>query len=284
MNPATILLLDPDPRPAALLAARLGAKVVACRNVDEAQAAIESGPVGMVVGEAAIQSDFDGLEAMGRWQTNGIPCVVWTARSIDEMVGPARNAELGVITAKTSPMLLDELAMAWELYHVGWRPGLSKFMGPGSIAIGTENAIALDEVASMCRRIQTGLEGGLSTSRRLRLVLDELLSNAIHHSPIGTATMSWGRDATKHVFSVRDPSGALHPDETMRLLERHIRGEGLLDSRGRGLHLSRIYADRLYVNVVPGQITEVAAIFWHQAGAHQGFKPIWMLTTRLAEA
>jgi anti-sigma regulatory factor (Ser/Thr protein kinase) len=284
MNRPTILLLDADPRPAPLLANRLGVKVVACRTIDSAQEIIEAGSVAMVIGEVAFQSDFDGLDAMARWQSAGIPCLVWTARSIDDLIAPAREAEVGVLTAKTSPLLLDELAMGWDLHHRGWQPGLSKFLGVGSMAIGTESAIALDQVASLCRRVQQGLEGVLASSRRLRLVLDELLSNAIHHSPLGTATMSWGRDATKHVFSVRDPSGALRPPETLRLLERHIRGEGLLDSRGRGLHLSRIYADRLYVNVVPGKVTEVAAVFWHHSGAHQGFKPVWMLSTRMAEA
>ena len=283
MAPTKLLLLDPDPRPAAILGARLDVEILSCGNLAEAQAAVESGCVAMVVGEVAFERDFDGLEAMGRWQAAGIPCVVWTARSIDDLIGAAREAELGVLMAKTAPLLVDEIALAWKMHREGWRPGLSKFLGPGSVAIGTESAIALDEVAALCRRIQAGLEGGLSSSRRLRLVLDEMLSNAIHHSPLGTATMSWGRDACKHVFSVRDPSGVLRPNEAMRLLERHVRGEGLLDSRGRGLHLSRIYADRLYVNVVPGKVTEVAAVFWHPQSVHQGFKPVWMLTTRLAE-
>ena len=242
----------------------------------------DSEPVGMVIGEVAFSEDFDGLDALGKLQAKGIPVVVWTARSIDELVGPARAAGLGVVAAKTSPLLLDELALAWKLYSRGWEPGLSKFMGAGSEILGNEKVAALDQVSALCRRVQSGLEGSLATSRRLRLVLDELLSNAIHHSPSGAATLFWGRDKSKHVFSVRDQSGTLLPDETMRLLERHIRGEGLLDSRGRGLHLSRIYADRLYVNVVPGKVTEVAAVFWNQIGAHQGFKPVWMLQTNLA--
>ncbi|HQF54448.1 MAG TPA: ATP-binding protein [Fibrobacteria bacterium] len=282
MSEPTILLLDTDPRPVPLLAHRLGAKVVACRTVEDALSRARDGDISMAIGEAAFAGDFDGLDALGELQARGIPSILWTSRNIDELVGPARQAGIGVLSAKTTPLLLDELALAWTLHTKGWEPGLSKFLGPASESLGTEGAVALDQISQLCRRIQSGLEGVLGSSRRLRLVLDEMLSNAIHHSPLGTATVSWGRDATKHVFSVRDQSGALHPGETLRLLDRHIRGEGLLDSRGRGLHLSRIYADRLYVNVVPGRITEVAAVFWNQSGAHQGFKPVWMLRTNLA--
>ncbi len=279
MNQSTILLLDPDPRPGTLLANRLNAKVVACRTIEEMWAYSAEHPVAMVIGEVAISRDFDGLDALAEMQAKEIPVVVWTSRSIDELVGVARMAGIGVVTAKTSPILLDELALAWGLYQNGWEPGLEKFLGVGSQALGTECAAELDQVSALCRRVQSGLGGILGSSRRLRLVLDELLSNAIHHSPVGTATMSWGRDTIKHVFSVRDPSGSLLPADTMKLLERHIRGEGLLDSRGRGLHLSRIYADRLYINVVPGVVTEVVAVFWNHPGSFQGFKPVWMLRT-----
>jgi len=282
MPSSTILLLDPDPRPAPLLANRLGVKVVSCRTVREAFAALETETVGMVVGESALETDFDGLEALSAIQSTGIPVVVWTARSVDELVAPARALGLGVVTAKTTPLLLDELSLAWKLCTVGWSPGLEKFLGTGAQVLGEEAASELVQVSSLCRKVQASLETPLSSSRRLRLVLDELLSNAIHHSPHAAATIRWGRDATKHVFSVQDPSGILEPDETMRLLDRHIRGEGLLDSRGRGLHLSRIYADRLYVNVVPSVATEVVAVFWNQIGAFQGFKPVWMLRTGLA--
>jgi len=279
----TILLLDPDPRPAPILANRLGVKVVSCRGVEEAHAAVDAGGVDMVVGEAAVARDFDGLEALSSIQSKGLPVVVWTARSVDELVGPARALGLGVVTAKTTPLLLDELALVWKLSQEGWAPGLEKFLGTGAHLLGEEQAVVLEQVSSLCRKVQGTLEAPLSTSRRLRLVLDELLSNAIHHSPQGAATIRWGRDTTKSVFSVQDPSGVLEPDETMRLLDRHIRGEGLLDSRGRGLHLSRIYADRLYVNVVPEVATEVAAVFWNQTGAFQGFKPVWMLRARPAK-
>jgi anti-sigma regulatory factor (Ser/Thr protein kinase) len=279
MPTSTLLLLDPDPRPGPILANRLDVKVVSCRTVEEAFAALKSGGIDMVVGEAALTRDFDGLEALSAIQAQGVPVVVWTSRSVDELVGPSRALGLGVVTAKTAPLLLDELALLWKLRSEGWTAGLSKFLSTGIQLLGEENIDALIHVSSLCRKVQASLETPLATSRRLRLVLDELLSNAIHHSPQGAATIRWGRDQTKHVFSVLDPSGVLEPDETMRLLERHIRGEGLLDSRGRGLHLSRIYADRLYVNVVPAVATEVAAVFWNQTGAFQGFKPVWMLRT-----
>lgn len=283
MREPSILLLDSDPRPVQMLAHRLGAKIVSCRNPEEGRARAKDGEFSMVIGEAAFSKEFDGLDVLGEIQAEGVPVMVWTARNIDELVSPARSLGLGVLAAKTAPILLDELALAWNLYAKGWESGLAKFLGPASEALGTESAVALDQVSALCGKIQSEIGGPVGNSRKVRLVLDEMLSNAIHHSPLGTATVSWGRDAFKHVFAVRDQSGALHPGETLHLLERRIRGEGLLDPRGRGLHLSRIYADRLYVNVVPGKITEVAAVFWNQSGAFQGFKPIWMLRTNMAK-
>jgi len=164
----------------------------------------------------------------------------------------------------------------------GWSPGLGKYLGPGARVLGQESAGAIGQVAPLCRHVQQGLDGILRNGRRLRLVLDELLSNAIHHSPAGGAVLEWGQDAVRHVFVVRDEAGTLSPPEVLRLLDRHLRAEGLLDPRGRGIHLSRIYADRLYATVVPGRATEIAAVFWNTPGTHEGFKPVWLLETKLA--
>jgi anti-sigma regulatory factor (Ser/Thr protein kinase) len=189
---------------------------------------------------------------------------------------------LGLLLTKTDPVLLEEISLAVSLTEDGWSPGVAKYLGATPEVFGHETAASLEQVAGLCRHVQGGLDGSLRGWRRLRLVLDELLSNAIHHSPAGAAQLEWGRDATRHVFVVRDEAGTFSPAEALRLLDRHLRGEGLLDPRGRGLHLSRIYADRLYATTVPGKVTEIAAVFWNTPGIHEGFKPVWMMETKLS--
>ncbi|HXP90465.1 MAG TPA: hypothetical protein VN931_06010 [Fibrobacteria bacterium] len=281
MSAEPILLLDPDQRLSPLLGASLSRPVVGCRTVDELVDKARSGAA-FALGEVEIAGGLDGLRALGRLRREGIPVALWTSTAVDGLLPPALEEGLGLLLTKTQPLLLEEIALAVHLSERGWTPGIGKFLGKGAVVMGRESANSLTQVSALCRQVQSGLDGVLRLGRRLRLVLDELLSNAIHHSPGGCAALEWGRDAVRHVFVVRDEAGTLSPPEVLRLLDRHLRAEGLLDPRGRGLHLSRIYADRLYATVVPGRATEVAAVFWNSPGAHEGFKPVWLLESRFA--
>lgn len=282
MNPDRILLLDPDPRLSLLLGAALSRPVLACRTADELIENARDGAA-FALGEVEIAGGLDGLRALGRLRKQGIPVALWTSTAVDGLLPPAQEEGLGLLLTKTQPLLLEEIALAVDLSERGWTPGIGKYLGNGAEVMGRSSASSLNEVSAICRQVQSGLDGVLRLGRRLRLVLDELLSNAIHHSPAGCAMLEWGRDSVRHVFVVRDEAGTLSPPEVLRLLDRHLRAEGLLDPRGRGLHLSRIYADRLYATVVPGKGTEIAAVFWNTPGAHEGFKPVWLLESRLPE-
>lgn len=276
-----VLLLDPDPHLAPWLGAALERDVLPCRTAEEL---LERGRDGasFALSEVEISGRLDGLRALGALRRKGVPVALWTSMSVDGLLPPAIEEGLELLLTKTRPRLLEEIALAMSLHERGWTPGISKFLGVGSELLGSRRVEAIDEVAAACGHIQSGLDGALRQGRRLRLVLDELLSNAVHHGG-GCAVVEWGRDASRHVFVVRDETGGLVPADAMRLMDRHLRAEGLLDPRGRGLHLSRIYADRLYATVVPGRATEIAAVFWNQPGAHEGFKPVWLLKARSAE-
>lgn len=280
-SPDPILLLDPDPRLPPLLGAGLSRPVQGCRTVEEFEERAREG-VAFALGEVEIRGGLDGIRALGRLRRDGVPVALWTSTAVDGLLPPAREEGIGLLLTKTQPLLLEELSMAVALSETGWSPGLGKYLGTGACVLGQESAGSLAQVASLCRHVQDGLDGILRTGRRLRLVLDELLSNAIHHSPGAGAVLEWGKDSVRHVFVVRDEAGTLSPPEVLRLLDRHLRAEGLLDPRGRGIHLSRIYADRLYATVVPGRVTEFAAVFWNTPGTYEGFKPVWLLETKFA--
>lgn len=272
-----LLLLEPDLRLPRALAARMGEKVgrvLDITQIEQARTLAGQGLLHAVFGEA------DQLPLLGEFRQMGVPCAVWTSRSVDDLVFPARKSNVTVLVSKTHPVQLDELLFAAEQWVTGIQPGVAKLLR-SSDRSSIENLVVShpDEVGGACRQILATLPATLGSSRRLRLVLDELMTNSLHHGGGVPAQVDWGNDATRFVFSVRDSAGKLDPDEGLRLLDRHLHGEGIQDPRGRGLHLSRIYADRLYVSVVPGQMTESIAVFWRHPGAFQGFKPIWILSS-----
>ena len=269
-----ILLLEPDIRLVKAVSARLGDTVIvldpSCR--EDAFALAKRGELDAALGEAQYLDDLEALAAQG------VPCGLWTSRSVDDLVAPARAAGLSLIASKTHPLLLEEIVMALASWVRGFDVGVEKYLSHNGIRLGAMDVGAPDDVAGACRSVLATMPGNLRSSRRLRLVLDELMTNTLHHGGGVSARVEWGCDDTRHVFLVRDEAGSLSPDEALRVLDRHLHGEGLQDSRGRGLHLSRIYADRLYVSVVPGRLTESAAVFWNRPGAYQGYKPIWVLS------
>ena len=270
-----LLLLEPDPRLPKAMSVRLGdqGRVLDATQMDLALEWADQGRLDAVFGEAASLGD------LVRFVSRGVPCGIWTSRSVDELVEPAREAGISLLASKTHPIFLEEILMAAGAWADGFRPGLAKYLQPGAAATGSLEVSEASDVAGVCRQVLSTLPGAIGSSRRLRLVLDELLTNSLHHGGGVPARLEWGGDDVRFAFVVRDSAGRLVPDEAMRVLDRHLHGEGLQDARGRGLHLCRIYADRLYVSVVPGRLTESAAIFWNRPGAYQGYKPIWILST-----
>ena len=58
-------------------------------------------------------------------------------------------------------------------------------------------------------------------------------------------------------------------------MERQISGAGLLDESGRGIHMSRLFADRMVINIDPGRKTEVI-LMNYLSPAYRGFKPLYI--------
>ncbi|MHB1399694.1 MAG: hybrid sensor histidine kinase/response regulator, partial [Trichloromonadaceae bacterium] len=87
----------------------------------------------------------------------------------------------------------------------------------------------------------------------LRVVLANLLSNAIHFSPPdSTIGLGWGRDDQNRVyFEVRDAGPGIPLAEQPRIFERFFRGQGQEMTRGSGLGL---YIAKTLVAAMEGQI------------------------------
>jgi two-component system, OmpR family, sensor kinase len=106
---------------------------------------------------------------------------------------------------------------------------------------------------------------------RLRQVLDNLLRNAVVHTPAGTPVhVKVRRVGTLAVITVADEGPGLDPDQAGRLFDRFYRGSEARTGEGTGLGLSIVAAlaaahgGRAFVRSIPGQGTvftvEVPAI------------------------
>jgi anti-sigma regulatory factor (Ser/Thr protein kinase) len=132
------------------------------------------------------------------------------------------------------------------------------------------------------------------TSGDMKLVLDETITNAIYHAPKTSdgrekyrefsevalqpheyVYVECGWDTEKFGVSVSDSQGKLHKETVFRKIERHSAGEGLLDDSGRGLHMSRLFADTMIINIRPDVRTEVILINYISK-KYKGYKPLYI--------
>lgn len=79
----------------------------------------------------------------------------------------------------------------------------------------------------------------------------------------------------KYAVSITDYQGKLTKETVLYKIDRQITGEGLLDDSGRGIHMSRLFADRMIINIEPGKRTEVILLnyFSHK---YRGYKPLYI--------
>jgi anti-sigma regulatory factor (Ser/Thr protein kinase) len=125
----------------------------------------------------------------------------------------------------------------------------------------------------------------------IRLALEEMINNAVSHAfktaggaekyrlseiveleegDVVTARHSVG--PTWIGLSVSDNQGALDLEDMMWKFHRQLSRQGMTDEDGRGIFLTRAFSDALIVACVPGQTTEVIALFdAESAGADKSF-------------
>jgi len=114
----------------------------------------------------------------------------------------------------------------------------------------------------------------------VRLILEEALNNALFHAfrtPTGEEKYSvstlvqlearekvrieYGNSAQLAGFSVTDNAGSLRVHTILDKLERQLNREGLFDSSGRGLYLSRMLTTAFIINVEESKRTQIVALF-----------------------
>lgn len=217
-----------------------------------------------------------------------------TAYDVDDYVRMAKENGITNIIAKTVPFNFAELGSIVKGLITGDIFGLERHMKQGFRVLKEYEIQGSADAKSVREDVLKVLQAEVGTTGELRLVLDEVVTNALYHSvkdeagnekyrefaqvdllPHESFTLSCAVDDEKYAIFITDKQGTLTKDIVLYKIDRHIRGEGVLDDSGRGLFMSRIFADRFIVNIDPGKRTEIVIINY-RSPAYHGFKPLYI--------
>jgi DNA-binding NarL/FixJ family response regulator/anti-sigma regulatory factor (Ser/Thr protein kinase) len=218
-----------------------------------------------------------------------------TSSNIDEYVDFVRGSAVCSIIPKAIPFNFAEVERIINGLLTGEIFGLGRYLRPEDGVVAATYCVKSSAEAHAVRdKIVEEIENRFSSVEDIRLVLDEILTNAIYHAPTREdgsekyalfsdvalepseyVYVEFGYDTDKYGVSVLDKCGALTRETVLSKMERQIKGEGDMDDSGRGLHMCRLFADRLVVNIERGKRTEVI-VFNYLDGKYSGYKPLYI--------
>jgi len=225
----------------------------------------------------------------------GVKRALLTSSNIDEYVAFARESSVSSIIPKTVPFNFVEVESIITGLLTGEIFGIARYLRPEDRVVAKKFCIKSSSEARTVREaVIAEIEAKFRDAGDSKLTLDEILTNAIYHAPSkidGTEKyaqftdveleppeyvyVEFGYDSEKYAVSVVDMCGGLTRDTVLNKMERQITGEGLLDDSGRGLHICRLFADRLIINIERDKRTEII-IMNYLSGNYRGYKPLYI--------
>jgi CheY-like chemotaxis protein len=217
-----------------------------------------------------------------------------TGYNIDDYVRMAKEHNISNIISKSTPFNFDEFnSIVYGLVTENIF-GLEKYMLPDYSVIKNFAVRGSGEIAAVEKDVIEAISLFHRPQLFVQILLEEIITNAIYHAPVDGSgkkkyekhtpvvldareaiSLTLGRDSEKYGVAVMDPSGQLTKETVLYRLDRHIHGEGMLDENGRGLHMSRMYADRLIINIRRNVSTEVIFINYFDE-KYRGSKPLYI--------
>lgn len=224
--------------------------------------------------------------------------VLITAYNVEDYLEMALKYDIGNIFVKTTPFNFEELSTVLSTLLSNSIFGMNNYFTPSAerMEIKITDSKRLEHHAT---EVVTFI-GGIQDSRKLQLVIIELLTNAIFYGireesaenkenwvhdftlPDDQAVIvTAAKDEDKYAISVKDCGGKLKKKDVLYWLHRQITHNqnglplGLYDSHGRGLFITRKYIDRLIVNIDHTRHTEVIIINYF-GNNYIGYKPLYI--------
>jgi CheY-like chemotaxis protein len=223
-----------------------------------------------------------------------IKAALITSYNIDDFIGMAKRYGISEIIPKTVPFNFTELETMVARLVSGDIFGLRKYLLSGATMFGPHKISSSTQGRRVRERLVKTFTLMFGSPGDMKLMLDEILTNAIYHAPHnpdGTekypeltdiqlqpdeyVQVEWGYDLEKYGVSVIDKQGKLTKETILSKIERQIAGTGLLDDSGRGLHISRMLSDRLIINLQKNVRTEVI-LMNYISKKYQGYKPLYI--------
>jgi anti-sigma regulatory factor (Ser/Thr protein kinase) len=293
----SILIVDDERAIQTMLADYLAKsyEVLCAGSGAEALALLAGRRVDLIISDIGMPG-MDGITLLQavRERHPGTKYALLTGNNVDRYIKYDKKEYIGNIIPKTVPFNFTEMEIIVRGLITGDIFGLKRHLLNGGTISAHYRLTSFDDGWAVREELVTLIEKRFGNARDMRLVLDEIITNAIVHAPatfdgsdkypaVGDITLApdeyvdveWGCDREKYGVSITDRKGRLKKETIIHKMERHISGAGLLDESGRGIHLSRLFADRMIINIDPGKKTEVV-VMNYLAPRYRGHKPLYI--------
>ncbi|MFW6253673.1 MAG: response regulator [Chitinivibrionales bacterium] len=217
-----------------------------------------------------------------------------TAYNTDDYIRMAKESDISNIIPKSIPFNFDEFNTIVDSLVTEKIFGLERYMQEDFELLEEYDITSSRQIVEVEDQILSSITRFHKPQPFVQILLEELITNAVYHAPVDESgaekyqkhsdvtlqesekvKIKLGKDSEKYGVSVTDTSGKLTKQQVLYRIDRHIHGEGVLDEHGRGLHMSRLYSDRLIINIKRDVITE--AIFINYLNdKYKGFKPLYI--------
>jgi CheY-like chemotaxis protein len=215
-----------------------------------------------------------------------------TAYNVDDYIRVAKEYGITNIIPKTVPFNYDELGVVIDGLLTENIFGIERYLLADQRIERTYCIKSSEEAKTVRENVTQLIAAKFGSSGDVKLIMDEMITNAIYHAPTNEngikkyeeympvqlepseyVYVSYGFDSEKYGIAVIDNQGRLKKETVLYKIDRHLRGEGMLDDSGRGIHMSRLFADRLIINIHPHAKTEVIFMNYF-LNKYSGYKPL----------
>jgi CheY-like chemotaxis protein len=269
--------------------------VVTAENAEQAFAVLRQRPVDLVISDINMPG-MKGYELLHtiKDQYRNVKTALITAYNVDDYMRMAREYDISNIIPKSTPFNFDEFNSIVSGLVSEQIFGIERYLQPDAVMLRSWRLLRSCDISEIEEEIMREISGFHQPQPYVQILLEELITNAVYHAPVDPSgrekyekhseveleeneavDIILGRDDEKYGISVIDTSGKLTKEQVLFRFDRHIRGEGLLDEDGRGLHMSRMYADRLIINIKRNVRTE-AIVLNYLNDKYRGFKPLYI--------
>lgn len=224
----------------------------------------------------------------------GTKTALITSYNINDYIRMAKKNDISNIISKSVPFNFDEFNSIVKNLVTEQIFGLENYMLPEFDELGRFTISNSAQITEVEEEILSVISGFHDVKPYVNILLEELITNAVYHAPVDengkqkyrkhsdvvleeseVVNVCLCKDSEKYGISVADTSGKLTKQQVLHKIDRHINEEGLLDEDGRGLHISRIYSDRLIINIKKDVATE-AIILNYLNEKYKGYKPLYI--------